>query len=249
MTTNENIENKELPSSATSAHARDLLPPWRLHGNGFIFPLWAHRAYNLEHGFIQRELRDAYRGGFGAWMLVRYADSAAGPYDELLYMPGTFRYRGRSYKRITKIYVSSERAMHGGIRNWGIPKELASFSFVEEARTVRAEVSVGDHTFFRAEIRQRFFPFPIASVSMPPYMLHPVLEPVNEPDLGLVTERGDHLRIPVLAWGRGWGRFASLAAVESDEAFFPDVLQGGSLRFGLACLPFRLQFPIPKRVV
>ncbi len=242
---NEHVASEESRPSA----ARDLLPPWRLRGEGFIFPLWADRAYNLERGFIRRELHDAYRGGFGAWMLVRYTSSPAGPYDELLYMPGTFRHRGRSYKRITRIFVSSELSLRGGVRNWGFPKELASFSFVEEGNALRAEVSTGGRAFFRAEIHQRFFSFPIASMSAPPYLLQSVLEPVNEPEIGLVTQLGDHLRIPVLTWGRGWGRFASLVAAESDEALFPDVLKAGSARFGLACVPFQIRFPIPRRVV
>ena len=226
-----------------------VLPPWTLRGDGFIFPLWAQRDYNLAHGFIPPDQREAYRGGLGAWMLVRYTESGAGPYDELLYMPGTFRHRGRNYKRITKIYVSQERAQRAGIHNWGIPKELASFSFQEEGNTLRASVSVEGHPIFHVTLPARFPSLPLLTLGTPPYLLQPVIAPLDAPEIGLRTQHGEHLKIPVLGRGHGWGRYARCVQVESDEAYFPDVLRAGSFRSGLACSPFQFEFPVPDHVV
>jgi hypothetical protein len=40
----------------------------------------------------------------------------------------------------------------------------------------------------------------------------------------------------------------SLEAVHADPERFPDVIACGTLRTGLACLPFRMQFPTPRSV-
>ncbi|KAF8309726.1 hypothetical protein DL93DRAFT_2085247 [Clavulina sp. PMI_390] len=69
-------------------------------------------------------------GGTGMVQIVRYKDSPAGPYDELIMCPGYFKNpKGPDSLRITRIYVSTLKSVWNGRRNWNIPKHLARFSF------------------------------------------------------------------------------------------------------------------------
>ena len=91
--------------------------PWTLTGEGIIFPVLAKKDYNREHAFLDESEKQQYRGGLGSVRLVNYHSSDVGPYQELLYIPGNFRYQGRSYKRVSKIYVSTHISVREGIAN------------------------------------------------------------------------------------------------------------------------------------
>ncbi|KAF2664943.1 hypothetical protein BT63DRAFT_80795 [Microthyrium microscopicum] len=64
-------------------------------------------------------------------MIVRYADTPCGPYDEMMLIPGAFDVPSKNKKRlrITRIYVSQKDTMYNGRVNWNIPKHLARFTF------------------------------------------------------------------------------------------------------------------------
>lgn len=65
-------------------------------------------------------------------MLVRYADSPVGPYDELLWLEPVKTRRGGWWgwqPRVQQIVVSSAASVAGGRRNWAIPKTLARFDW------------------------------------------------------------------------------------------------------------------------
>ncbi|MCD0165179.1 hypothetical protein IHN58_05875, partial [Deinococcus sp. 12RED42] len=81
-------------------------PPWTLRGAGLV----------------------AVFAGRGVLMLVRYASSPVGPYDELLWAEVRGSPVGRR-PQVTRIVVSTEASVVWGRRNWGIPKELASFGW------------------------------------------------------------------------------------------------------------------------
>lgn len=54
----------------------------------------------------------------------------AGPYDELLYVPGYFNFKSEAGKdnfalSVTRIYVSAPASVKNGRANWGVPSELA----------------------------------------------------------------------------------------------------------------------------
>ncbi|MEQ9366307.1 MAG: acetoacetate decarboxylase [Leptospirales bacterium] len=222
--------------ATTAAHKYDeslhYPPPWDLAGEGYIFPVLADRAYNLKHGFIADEDRDVYKGGLGAWMLVNYASSNVGPYFELLYMPGNFEYRGKKYKRVTKIYVSSELSVREGIRNWAVPKEHADFLWQTDGAATHVEASIGGKTFFSLDLSKRFISFPVLSALVPFVMLQ------KGPD--------SYIRTPLK--GKGKGRVAKLANLKVDETYFPDVSKAGGLSTGVGVDPFRLDFPIPTHL-
>ncbi|EPQ30319.1 uncharacterized protein PFL1_01845 [Pseudozyma flocculosa PF-1] len=111
--------------------ARQLgLPPGSFH------PLEALASAHVakDHG--------EFKGGLGAWILYRYTDSPAGPYDELIYVAGFFKSPDgkKSTPRITNIYVSTRASVWNGRRNWNIPKHVAEFSWSHPVHSDEAGV-------------------------------------------------------------------------------------------------------------
>ena len=222
-------------------------PPWWLTGEGYIFPVRCSRDVALQQAFIPPSEHGAYVGGWGAWMVVRYRESPVGPYDELLYIPGCSRRGLRFSWQISKIYVSTRASVHAGRRNWGIPKELASFDFTRDERGLRVEVRDGQGAFFQVSLRTVGPTFPIVSLGTPPNLLQPVREHADTDALPPIRQ-GEWLSLPALGRGWGWSRLVRLGDVQIDPTRFPDVIACGSLRTGVACLPFHMKFPVPRRL-
>jgi len=69
--------------------------PWNLTGKGYIL------LYKFPGNFVEGKsnlpsfLKGCFAGGFGTLMLVDYSTSNAGPYGELLLIPGKFRHKGK----------------------------------------------------------------------------------------------------------------------------------------------------------
>ena len=105
--------------------------PWNLKGKGYII------VYALDKDFVEKEgnvpefLKGKFVGGFGALMLVDYEESNAGPYGEMLFIPGKFKFKNKRLDTISKIYVSTMESVVNGRNNWGIPKERADFKFTK----------------------------------------------------------------------------------------------------------------------
>lgn len=116
--------------------------PWTLTGMCYVLLSWFPRDFVMEHGFIPDDMKGSFRGGPGWVMYVDYSSSDAGPYQELLFIPGRFDFSGRRCFSVTKIYVSTMASVVGGKANWGIPKELAFFERRDEGgRCERIRVS------------------------------------------------------------------------------------------------------------
>ena len=105
------------------AHGNTIVPaPWKLRGDGYMFMIKLPLPRGRAELFAPTELAEARFGQFGWVMYVDYAASPVGPYRELLFNPGTFRFGARRLPSITKIYVSSQASVDSGRHNWGIPK-------------------------------------------------------------------------------------------------------------------------------
>jgi hypothetical protein len=82
----------------------------------------------------------------GTAMIIRYGDSPAGAYDELLIaLPVKTPVLQKEYmapRAIPLIYVSSESSLRNGRKNWGIRKENANFEFEETAGWLTSTTSV-----------------------------------------------------------------------------------------------------------
>lgn len=220
-------------SKAHSVSPAESYPaPWDLEGEGYIFPFFANREYNLKHGFLSAEDQAAYRGGLGAMMLVNYSKSNCGPYYELLYIPGNFSHPDGQCKRISRIFVSSEVSVRWGIRNWAIPKELAEFDWQKGPRSTFIEVRQGRNVFLRVRMEHGLIPFPVTTALMPFSLIQ------RAPDRWLKTKLS----------GRGRGRRTRLSEFFVNEKYYPDAMESGAGRFGIAVDPFRLQFPVAEEL-
>ena len=72
----------------------------------------------------------------GALMLIRYASSPVGPYDELLWLRLRISLRG-PFPSVERIVVNVPASVEGGRHNWGIPKYRAEFDWQGEQAEVR----------------------------------------------------------------------------------------------------------------
>jgi hypothetical protein len=111
---------------STMTTAIPLPAPWHLHGKGCAVLV---RRGNKKVGLC---------------MWVDYQRSDAGEYYELLWIPDIAPAQG--CPSIERIYVSNQRSVDEGRRNWGIPKELAYFQteYPHHAVSCRIETPEGE---------------------------------------------------------------------------------------------------------
>jgi hypothetical protein len=208
--------------------------PWHLRGDGYVLLFKFSRAFVETHAFVPPPLEGKFHGGMGVVMLIDYQHSDVGPYRELLFIPGRFRYRGKLFYSVTKIYVSTRASLVNGRENWGIPKQLAEFEFAKESGGIeRVRVSQEGRVFARLSLRASGWGLPVTSAPIPAawYTL-----------LQFHGERALYTA-PTL---RARLKRARLLEAEVEAAYFPDFTQGRS--WG-ACqlVGFRNAFP-PARI-
>lgn len=121
--------------------------PWELKvQSSWVFPFLVTPARSRRIVRSDCDKKDAHKWGLGILMIVRYADSPVGPYDELLYsLPfkrPTLGMEILAPRRLPVIYVSSEASLRNGRTNWGIRKELADFTFIEKKGSLFSSCSV-----------------------------------------------------------------------------------------------------------
>ncbi|MGB5624038.1 MAG: acetoacetate decarboxylase family protein [Gammaproteobacteria bacterium] len=113
---------------ATSEDTAEPVPaPWRLEGSGLLLLLKTSAAARDPRWHAMSGTDELARSGLGLLMFVDYQRSDAGPYRELLFIPGQFQCGQRRAWSVTRILVSSQASVAGGRANWGIPKELGKF--------------------------------------------------------------------------------------------------------------------------
>ncbi|MBN1993350.1 MAG: acetoacetate decarboxylase family protein [Anaerolineae bacterium] len=143
--------------------------PWQLNGEGFILIYWFPKAFILENGFIPAQQIAGFSSGPSVVMLVNYHHSEAGPYQELLFIPGRFIYQKRRVFSITKIYVSTRASVVNGRKNWAIPKEQADFEWrKDELGLERIRVSRNGQCFARFVLKAVGPACPVSSSLIPP---------------------------------------------------------------------------------
>lgn len=201
--------------------------PWQLEGEGYIFLYrFPHRYRGASH-FTAPGLDNQEFTGLGTMMLVDYHSSTAGPYQELLFAPGRFDFRGQKRHSITTIYVSTMESVVNGRENWGIPKELADFSFEKLGRgRKRVTVSKEGTVIFSAIVREYGPSFPVTTRLMP------------LPLVQLLNGRVFYTRFN----GRGKGTMARLSDVTVNPAYFPAIADARPLA-GVGVRQFTIEFP------
>lgn len=168
--------------------------------------------------------------GLSLTMFVDYRHSDAGPYRELLFIPGRFRVPAGRRWSITRIYVSTAISVQSGRANWGIPKRLGEFR-VDGEPGERQRVTVSDEG--RRVARLEFEPvgprFPVSGSLLPA-------------SLRSLTQLSGDRCFEFAPKARGRIRAARLLCAESDPALFP--APGGGRMLRAFCVPeFRMEFP------
>ena len=204
--------------------------PWHLTGSGLVVLFRVSRAEGLARELVPPHLRTRFRGGFSALMAVDYVQSEAGPYRELLFIPGHFDFGGRSLYSITRIFVSTSQSVAGGRANWGIPKELADFEASRSGHSLTFEARVAGKSALRLAARAGRLSFPIHSALYPFPLAHEL------------DGRTFYTRLTA----SGWARRARLETLVGDGTLFPR-LEGLAPFAAVSVDPFRMTFH-PARV-
>lgn len=202
--------------------------PWNLSGKGYILLYKFSKSFVEEKANLPKFLEGHFAGGLGALMLVDYNTSNAGPYGELLLIPGKFRYKGKKLNTISKIYVSTMASVENGRKNWGIPKELADFSFQStDSHTEKVSIFSGENTIADFILKSGKLSFPVNTKLFP----FPLVQ-YHEGKYYYTTFQGS-----------GTGKFARLKDVRINSQLFPDV-SGFKPLIAIKVEPFKITFPV-----
>lgn len=202
--------------------------PWSLTGNGYIF-IYKFPEKFKESPYFRISLSERASSGFGTIMLVDYEKSDAGPYRELLFIPGEFDYLYKKFYSITKIYVSTQESVDNGRANWGIPKELADFQTVRiDKRRERIIVRKDGAIVFEAVLRKRLIPFRVSTR----YFSHALVQKLEGPTVYFTEFNGS-----------GRGRLAVLESLYCNPDYFPQVCSLRPMAV-TAVEDFHITFPV-----
>jgi hypothetical protein len=203
--------------------------PWSLKGKGYIILFKFSKEDIKSDVFLSDFFKNNYAGGFASLMIVEYQQSNAGPYNEILFIPGKFNFNGKRKNTISKIYVSTMLSVENGIRNWGIPKELADIRFNKlDDRTEQVFASIDGEVFFKAEFKKRCLPLPVHTGFLP----FPLVQ--------ISDQKAFFTKFK----GHGKGNPVKINLLESNSKFFPD-LKDKKVIFAIKAEPFSIVFPIP----
>jgi hypothetical protein len=204
-----------------------LKAPWNLKGKGYILLYRFNQNFIKDNVKLPEFLKGRFCGGFGAVMLVDYNSSNAGPYSELLFIPGKFQHNQIKLNTISHIYVSTMESVVNGRRNWGIPKEQAQFSFKTlEQGSEQIQIMIGDHKIAEFTIRARKLKFPVSTRFLP----FPLVQKFKE--------RLFYTKF----FGSGTGHLAKLEKISINSEYFPD-FSGCKPIAVIKVDPFSITFP------
>jgi hypothetical protein len=205
--------------------------PWTLHGDGWILLLRLPEEVRRDPVHMPSELQGRPLGGPSIVMFVDYADSPAGPYRELLYIPGRFALEdGQRAWSVTRIYVSSWDSVVNGRLNWGIPKDHAEFHRVPAGRGERLEVETGGRRIATLELAPRGPALPVHAGMLPA-------------TLRALTQFHGGRRFELVPGAVGRAGMASVISMASDPALFP-ALDAAKVQLAARIPRFTMTFPV-----
>ncbi|BDP40935.1 hypothetical protein DAETH_09040 [Deinococcus aetherius] len=194
-------------------------PPWTLRGHGLV-ALYAPAPGSL----------------LGALMLLRYASSPVGPYDELLWVEAPTPSPAGPRLQVRSIFVSTRESMVWGRRNWGLPKRLAGFEWEGEPGRGQVRVTGEDGRAVAHLACQWSGPRLPVTTALLPAPLRTLAQPALDGGEGwlLTTPRATGHVSP-----------ARLTVLHADGLHPPLVSARPRLTLGVP--DFRLVFPEPER--
>ena len=202
--------------------------PWHLTGQGYMVAVRLPEAFHAQGSFIAEGLRDRH-SLLSYVMFVDYATSDVGPYQELLYIPGSFRFGDARRLSITRIFVSSWASVVNGQQNWGIPKDRCDFD-VKYGEVDEVRLSLQGKPIAELRFRRSLFPVPFSTALVPPLLRTLAQRQGGDEYTYTPTAKGHIQPGALLDW-----RF--------DAAQFPDLSQGvvmGCVRVK----DFAMDFPV-----
>lgn len=204
--------------------------PWELSGKGFITLYKFDKNFLSKNHLVPKFLKNKKLKGFGSIMFVDYKTSPVGPYQELLFIPGKFVVGKLKLANISKIYVSTQASVDGGISNWGIPKELADFK-IEDIDKKRTKILVKKKSEMVASFlfKETFFPLPVSTK----ILKYP-----------LVQKRNNKYYFTDFK-GSGKGKMAIIEEQNINDKYFPDIANFTPI-ISVKINPFKIVFPKPK---
>lgn len=174
-------------------------------GSGYIFAYYFDEEFINKDCFLTKDQKKSFEGGFGAVIYANYTESSAGPYQELLFIPGKFAVDGNESYVITKAYCSSAKAMEQQVF---CKKELADFNVEKnEDGTETIIITRDGKPIFRIAVQPWGFNIPMTS------------DVVKFPLVSVEDGK-------TVTWdynGSGTGSFAKIEAIGVRPAKFPDV--------------------------
>lgn len=204
--------------------------PWQLTGDGYIVTFWLPEHMDTAQTFTPDTLKGRHSGRLATIMYVNYHTSDVGPYQELLFIPGQFSFKGKKRWSITKIYVNTWESVVNGNINWGIPKEQADFH-VEELNGVHTvQLSQDGHLFAELKFKEMGFKMPVNSRLTPEFMR----------TLGQHREGNTYLYTPST---KGHVKLGALLSSKFDPHYFPDLTQASVLG-AVRVSDFEMVFPV-----
>ncbi|MFO8110269.1 MAG: acetoacetate decarboxylase family protein [Thermoplasmata archaeon] len=201
--------------------------PWELEGKGYIIIYKFNKVFVDKYCYVPEFLRGSFAGGFGSVMVVDYESSDAGPYGELLFMPGKFHHDDGKFNTITKIYVSTMESVVNGKENWGIPKELAAFNFKEVGENKdQIIVSREDEIIAKFLFSSYGLPFPLNTTLIPFHLVQ--------------YHEGKYYYTDFK--GKGTAQLSKMEGIVVNEQLFPDVSLFKPVLI-IKVDPFSIEFP------
>jgi hypothetical protein len=182
---------------------------YEFKGNGYALFYRFDEEFTRLDTFLPENLKNNYCRGLGVVLYMNYTESEIGPYEELLFIPGKFCYRGKKNHFISKAYVSTEEAATFGRDNWFIPNEKATFSVKPlENHIENISIDVKEEEILSFEIKTGKIRFRLGTSKCLAFSLMQLNgdEPVQLNYSGTVT-----------------ANFAKLASIKIRPAFFPDI--------------------------
>jgi hypothetical protein len=214
----------------TSAEVQRAKAPWDMTGDAYVLMLKMPEGMLDTQCFVPDSLMGLRLGSPSQVMYVDYKSSPVGPYKELLFMPGKFRFGKKVCKTISKIFVSTRESVVNGVENWGIPKTLARF----ETRTTpdgheRILVSAEDLVFADLTFSVYSFAFPYSDGWVPERF-----KAMAQPYQGKIYFYAPTTRATI--------KRARLRKSRIDARLFPDISQGKPLQC-VRLQAFRMHIP------
>ena len=209
--------------------------PWDLTGSGYILIGHFSEDFVREYAQVSEPMMERFSGGFGALMLVDYASSNVGPYQEILFIPGRFKHLGKSYSHISQIRVSSQLSVDNGRINWGIPKSLAQFRFGEFNGIETVQVEEQGNEFARFQFRPLGWKLPFSLTWLPKTFRRLLQQDLSKGEGWLET----------LLSGRCKFQFMFVKSLEIDSPQFAPISKS-DIHLAVKVSDFKLRFPVAK---